>query len=125
MATTHHPLDPLSAEEIEAAVAIVRETHQNVKFQIVSLHEPRKATMSKWLADRSHATKPPRVADVSVIAPGGNVGDGLVDLEKKQIVQWEWINGQQPIVSHIQMSYVLASKLTRSVLDYCGGAAKS
>ncbi|KID94652.1 peroxisomal copper amine oxidase, partial [Metarhizium majus ARSEF 297] len=99
MATTHHPLDPLSAEEIEAAVAIVRETHQIVKFQIVSLHEPRKATMLKWLADRSDATKPPRVADVSVIAPGGKVGDGLVDLEKKQIVQWEWINGQQPIIT--------------------------
>lgn len=99
MAPTQHPLDPLSATEIQNVISIVRKTHKNVNFHVVSLHEPRKAGMTKWLAERSNATKPPRVADVSVIAPGGKVGDGLVDLGKSQIVQWEWVNGRQPIVS--------------------------
>ncbi|OAA44209.1 copper amine oxidase [Metarhizium rileyi] len=99
MASTRHPLDPLSAAEIQAAINVVRETHQNVNFHVVSLHEPRKASMTQWLAERSSTTKPPRVADVSVIAPGGKVGDGLVDLGKRQIIQWEWVKGRQPIIT--------------------------
>lgn len=55
--------------------------------------------MVKWLEHRSAATKPPRVADVTVIAPGGKVGDGLVDLRSKKIIKWEWVEGMQPIVS--------------------------
>ena len=101
MVTTHgpHPLDPLSSEEIQSAVSIVKASHGQVKFNAVSLHEPRKVAMTKWLADRSPAQVPPRVADVTVIAPGGGVGDGLVDLGSKRIIQWNWVEGMQPIVS--------------------------
>lgn len=94
-----HPLDPLTSVEIQAVVAIVRESHKNVYFNIVSLHEPRKADMSKWLAQRSPNSKPRRVADVCVIAPGGKVGDGLVDLSSKRIAEWKWTTEVQPIVS--------------------------
>lgn len=94
-----HPLDPLSGEEIRAAIASVRASHRNVQFNVVSLHEPRKAEMTRWLEHRTVATRPPRVADVTVIAPGGKVGDGLVNLESKRITQWEWVEGKQPIVS--------------------------
>ncbi len=97
-----HPLDPLSAEEIQRTIAIVRATHQNVYFNIVSLHEPRKAEMSKWLENRSSAARPRRVADVCVIAPGGRVGDGVVDIETKKIVEWNWVTDMQPIVSGVQ-----------------------
>lgn len=98
-ATLRHPLDPLSAGEIGAAISIVRASYRNVQFNVVSLHEPRKTAMTRWLENRATATKPPRVADVTVIAPGGNVGDGLVDLGTKRITQWQWVEGKQPIVS--------------------------
>lgn len=98
-APTVHPFDPLSPTEIQQTVAIVRATHQNVYFNIVSLHEPRKVEMLQWLAKNTAATKPRRMADVCVIAPGGRVGDGIVDISGKAIVQWRWISGQQPIVS--------------------------
>lgn len=94
-----HPLDPLSSDEIKSAIAVVRASHPNVFFNVVSLHEPRKAAMTKWLENRSTANKPPRVADVTVIAPGGKVGDGLVDLSSKKISEWKWVEGFQPIVS--------------------------
>lgn len=94
-----HPLDPLSAEEIKTAVAVVRASKRNVCFNVVSLHEPRKAAMTRWLENRTADTKPPRVADVTVIAPGGKVGDGLVDLGTRRIIQWQWVEGVQPIVS--------------------------
>ena len=102
MASFNHPLDPLSSEEIKAAVDIVRKSHPKVSFNVVSLHEPRKATMLKWLESRSSSTLPPRVADVTVIAPGGRVGDGLVDIHDGKITKWEWIEGFQPIVSPSQ-----------------------
>lgn len=97
--TGPHPLDPLTSGEIQATVAIVRESHKNVHFNIVSLHEPRKAEMSKWLAQRSSDSKPRRMADVCVIAPGGKVGDGLVDLNSRKIAEWKWTSEVQPIVS--------------------------
>lgn len=98
-ASLAHPLDPLSAEEIKTAIAIVRASNRNVNFNVVSLHEPRKAAMTRWLENRTAATKPPRVADVTVIAPGGKIGDALVDLGTKRITQWQWVEGKQPIVS--------------------------
>lgn len=39
------------------------------------------------------------MADVCVIAPGGKVGDGVVDIAGKKIVEWNWVTGMQPIVS--------------------------
>lgn len=98
-ASPPHPLDPLSSTEIKAAIAVVKEAHGNVHFNVVSLHEPRKAEMTKWLNTRSPNSKPPRVADISIITSVGNVGDGLVDLASKKIVQWDWVEGGQPIVS--------------------------
>jgi len=94
-----HPLDPLSADEIKLVVKVVTASHQNVKFNVVTLQEPRKAVMTKWLANPSSAPKPPRVAEVTVIAPGGKVGDGLVDLHTRKIEQWKWLDGVQPIIT--------------------------
>ena len=117
-APTSHPLDPLSAAEIQQTVSIVRATHQNVYFNIVSLHEPRKAEMSQWLANKSSAARPHRMADVCVIAPGGKVGDGVVDIEAKKIVQWDWISGMQPIVSCGRQGKKGLSSQTNSLLDH-------
>ena len=98
-ATVPHPFDPLSLEEIQTAIAVVKKAHGDVKFNVVSLHEPRKAEMQAWLSSPDSVPRPARVADLVVIAPGSNVYDGLVDLKQAKIIQWEHMEGVQPIVS--------------------------
>lgn len=94
-----YPFDPLTASEIESAISIVKKAYGEVFFNVVSLHEPRKAEMMKWLQDPTKAPKPGRVADVVVIARGGKVYDGLVDLGDGKVTKWELLDGLQPIVS--------------------------
>lgn len=93
----HHPLDPLSQVEIQSAVDLVKKAHGELFFNVVSLHEPRKQEMTKWLEDPS-TPRPARIADVVVIAPGGKVYDALVDLATSTITKWELLDGLQPIV---------------------------
>lgn len=96
-----HPLDPLSKAEIQSVIHIVKKAHGELFFNVVSLHEPRKAEMIRWLEDPSTA-RPKRIADVVVIAPQGKVYDGLIDLASGTITKWELLDGLQPIVrAHI------------------------
>lgn len=99
-----HPFDPLTATEIENAVAIVRQEHGSLYYNAVTLHEPRKAMMLAWLADPTHVNQPHRVADVVAIGKGSKVYDGLIDLEEKKILQWEATEGVQPLV---RLAYML------------------
>lgn len=94
-----YPLDPLSLEEIQTAISAVKKAHGDVKFNVVSLHEPRKAEMQAWLQNPDSAPRPARIADLVVIAPGSKVYDGLVDIKEAKIIKWEHIDGVQPIVS--------------------------
>lgn len=107
--TLPHPFDPLSASEIEAAVAIVRKhpkCHESkqVNFNTVTLWEPRKVEMFAWLADPQHNARPQRVADVVIGVHSGErrvLVDALVDLEKAKVVSWEESKeGVQPIVCY-------------------------
>lgn len=99
MGSLLHPLDPLSLDEIQSAISVVKKTHGDVFFNVVSLHEPRKKEMTAWLAAPETTPRPARIADVVVIAPGGKVYDGLVDLKTGKITHWEELDGLQPIVS--------------------------
>lgn len=103
-ANTPHPLDPLSASEIETAVTIIRKEHGSLFYNAVTLWEPRKADMLRWLADPDHTAKPLRVADVVAIAKGGQIYDGLVNLNEQKIVQWVAMEGVQPLVKHPKIS---------------------
>jgi primary-amine oxidase len=103
-ASTPHPFDPLSLEEIQIAISTVKKAHGDVKFNVVSLHEPRKTEMQAWLEDPDSAPRPPRIADIVVIAPGSRVYDGLVDLKESKILKWEHMEGVQPIVSRLHAS---------------------
>jgi primary-amine oxidase len=69
-AVSSHPLDPLSTEEIAAVVAIVKKEWPDVHFNAVTLQEPRKAEMQKWLADPETVPRPHRTADVVAIGRG-------------------------------------------------------
>lgn len=93
-----HPFDPLSETEIEQAVGIVREEHSNVFFNAVTLGEPRKAEMMKWIKNPEHTPRPHRIADVVCIGKGSKVFDGIVDLTEGKILSWEMTEGVQPLV---------------------------
>jgi primary-amine oxidase len=95
---TPHPFDPLSETEIERAVAIIRKEHNNVFFNTVTLWEPRKAEMMKWVKNPGDTPRPHRVADVVCIGKGSKVFDGVVDLTEGKIVNWELTDGVQPLV---------------------------
>ena len=97
-----HPFDPLSATEIEKAVALVTREHGQLAFNAVTILEPRKKEMQAWLANPDHAPKPHRVADVVAIRKGGTVFDGLVDLNENKIMQWEATADVQPLVRTLE-----------------------
>jgi len=98
--TTPHPFDPLDPSELDVTVSVVKKAHGDVIFKGVSVQEPRKAEMLKWLETQTEELRPARIADVTVIAPGGKVYDGLVDIKNAKILEWKFIDGVQPIVGH-------------------------
>lgn len=126
LAEIPHPFDPLSLEEIQTVIALVKKTHGDVYFNVVSLHEPRKAEMTAWLAEPGKSPRPTRVADVVVIAPGGVVYDGLVDIQTGTVTHWEQLDGLQPIVSSLFDRWragIWSDELADSAVpDHHGGA---
>lgn len=120
-----HPFDPLSSVEIETAVSMIRKEHGKLHYNAVTLQEPRKKEMLKWLEDTSKP-RPARVADIVAIAPGGKVYDGLVDLKAGKIVKWEALEGVQPLVSFAFFkSLHVWGSFTDFGLDYNGGSEPS
>jgi primary-amine oxidase len=82
-------------------VSLIRKEYGQLFYNAVTLWEPRKKEMMKWLADPDHTLRPNRVADVVAIGKGSKVYDGLVDLNEGKIVKWELTEGVQPLVCHI------------------------
>ena len=75
-----HPLDPLSADEIERAVACVRSARElggGVRFVSVELREPAKPELAAWAGG---GALPPREAALVVLA-GGVTHEAVVDLD--------------------------------------------
>ncbi|KAK4569932.1 peroxisomal copper amine oxidase [Recurvomyces mirabilis] len=117
----HHPFDPLSTDEIAAAVAIVRKEHADLFFNAVTLWEPRKEEMLKWQSSPQTAPKPRRVADVVAIGRGSKVYDGLVDLHEGRIVQWELTEGVQPLITMEDLQIVESVvRKDAKVIEQCG-----
>jgi len=105
-----HPFDPLSEAEIEQAVAPVRKEHSDVFFNAVTLWEPRKAEMMRWIKDPQHTPRPARVADVVCIGRGSKVFEAIVNLNEGKIVSWEQIDGVQPLVCQIHRYEVCSTE---------------
>jgi primary-amine oxidase len=113
-----HPFDPLSELEIEHAVALVRKEHSDVFFNAVTLWEPRKAEMMRWIKDSQHTPRPTRVADVVCIGRGSKVFEGIVDLSTSKIISWEQKDGVQPLVCYTYQHNLCESYSLRT--DYYG-----
>ncbi|EMF11742.1 peroxisomal copper amine oxidase [Sphaerulina musiva SO2202] len=119
--TPIHPFDPLSSEEIAAAVAIVRREHPDVHFNAVTLWEPRKAEMMKWLASPETAPRPHRVADIVAIGRGSKVYDGQVNLQERRLVSWQLTEGVQPLITMEDLQIVeTVVRKDRKVIEQCG-----
>lgn len=116
-----HPLDPLSTSEIDTTVSLIREKYAPINFNAVSLHEPRKAEMLAWLQNPEKAARPARCAEVVCIAPQGKVYDGIVDLNKKEIVAWKYTPGVQPIITMEELQEVeYVVRKDPKVIEQCG-----
>jgi primary-amine oxidase len=95
-----HPLDPLSADEIRQAAAIVqrdRATGDTWRFASIELKEPAKADLPALVAALEATTKAARAA----IVVGWDRADGqayraVVSLTGDEVTGWEHLPGQQP-----------------------------
>lgn len=118
---TSHPFDPLTTEEIALATAIVRESYSDLFFNAVTLWEPRKAEMMRYVAAPDTTTRPHRVADVVAIGRGSKVYDGLVDLDERKIVKWELTEGVQPLITMEDLNAVESiMRKDPKVIEQCG-----
>jgi primary-amine oxidase len=98
MIATTHPLDPLSAAELEAAVACVRRTRELagvVRFVSVELRDPAKAQLAAWRAGKP---PPPREAALVVLADG-LTHEAVVDLGADALVAWDHVPGVHAAVT--------------------------
>jgi primary-amine oxidase len=102
-----HPFDPLTELEIEHAVALIRKEHSEVFFNAVTLWEPRKAEMMRWIKDPKNTPRPARVADVVCIGRGSKVFEGIVDLNVSKVLSWAQKDGVQPLVCSNYISATL------------------
>ncbi|MBD8793130.1 primary-amine oxidase [Pseudomonas syringae] len=94
-----HPLNPLSAREIEQAVAIIKASDKNkpdLRFSLITLNEPEKARV--WdFALTGKAVNLPRQVNVTLLH-GPHVIEARVDLASKQLLSWQPVEGVHGMV---------------------------
>ena len=96
--TIHHPLEPLTAEELAVAVALVRKEHQlseRVRFALVTLHEPPKEVVLNF----KEGDPIRREAFLKLLNnTDGAAYEAIVDLTAASVTSWKHIPGVQPSV---------------------------
>lgn len=116
-----HPFDPLSSDEIAAAVAIVKKEYPDVFFNAVTLSEPPKKEMMRWVASPDTVPRPARLAEIVAIGRGSKVFDGLVDIQAGKILKWELTEGVQPLITMEDLQIVESVvRKDAKVIEQCG-----
>ena len=91
---TTRPLDPLTGDEIVAAVAVVREARdlgERVRFVSVELREPAKDALA--------AGTPPREAFLVVLTnDDGMTHEAVVSLDERRLLDWRDVPGVHPAI---------------------------
>jgi primary-amine oxidase len=96
VSTATHPLDPIQADEIRAAVAAVRASGKmtdGALFSAVTLDEPSRAAVA---AHRPGQPFERRARLVIVPGPDASVVEALVSLPEGEIVAWTELDGVRP-----------------------------
>lgn len=95
-----HPLEPLSPEEIAAAVSIVRverKLSEQVRFVSVTLHEP-----APEVALNFKPTEPPRREAFMILLDktngAGATYEAIVNITEGKVTSWRHIEGVQPSI---------------------------
>lgn len=116
-----HPLDPLTAAEIERVVAVLRAEYGKLFYNAITLFEPPKAEMLKWLDNPQSAPRPTRKADIVCIGTDGNVYDGVVDLDAGKVDKWQHTPGVQPLITMEDLQTVEhVCRKDPKVIEQCG-----
>lgn len=114
-----HPLDPLTESEIATAVDLVQKERSEVIFNSVSLLEPKKAELQRWLNSASPTLH--RMADVIASGKGCKVYDVVVDLTDKCIVRWDEPKGVYPSITMEDLAIVEGIlRKDPKVIEQCG-----
>lgn len=93
-----HPLNPLTADEINTVVNIIKASDsykKSLRFTQISLKEPDKAKVWNWVYGQKQTFE--RAANV-VMLDGKKVIEGEVDLAAKKLVSWKEIEGAHGMV---------------------------
>lgn len=94
-----HPLNPLSADEIKAAVDVIKASdnyRDNFRFTEISLREPPKDEVWQFVL-AGKTVEQPRQANVTVL-DGKYVVESVIDLKDKKVVSWTPIKDAQGMV---------------------------
>jgi primary-amine oxidase len=98
MVPTPHPLDPLSATEIERAWEIVRTERAlgpRVRVIFIMLHEPAK----KIVLEHRPGDSVERAAFVVLVdSVPGKTYEAVVSLSERRVLSWEHVPGAQPAI---------------------------
>jgi primary-amine oxidase len=97
-----HPADPLTAEEMTAACAVVRahrwpdpDTQQGLRFPVVATTPPSREVLRQWQPGQRTV----RRADVVVIdRVTGLVSEAVVDLDRAAVEAWSDAPGANPVL---------------------------
>jgi primary-amine oxidase len=103
-----HPLDPLSAEEINSTIAVLRAaklTDPGTRFPLIDLDEPAKTSMLTWAPGREIHRSAFVVARRNRV-----VYEGVVDLTTKSVLRWQMVPNVQPSILSEELE--LAQHLT-------------
>jgi primary-amine oxidase len=117
-----HPLEPLSAEEIARAVAILRarcELPDTVRFSTVELHEPSKPDVLDWpLAGPVERQAFAIVMDRA----DGAVHEAVVSLDAGAVAEWRHLPGVQPRI--MAEEFIECEELLKRCPEYLEALAK-
>ena len=104
-----HPLDPLSADEVTAAAAIVRRDRDlpDQLFAQLALREPDKADVDAFDADPARAVD--RRAWAVVLLGPNTIGEAVVNLTQDRVESFDEVVGERPYLLFTEIINAMAA----------------